>query len=129
MNPGPFAPESCTLTTRLPSHHFYVHCLITVFCVRFWYGKNKYDDDDDLTLCDLHRRFDLLSRFSLGSWYYAEYSTFTVLPEAYSYELRAGGYSGNIKHSVQKLIQWRNDGVAAASSDGGPLVVGSPRQF
>jgi len=25
--------------------------------------------------------------------------------------------------------QWRNDGVAAASSDGGQLVVGGPRQF
>jgi len=31
--------------------------------------------------------------------------------------------------TVQKLIQRRNDGVAAASSDGGPLVVGGPRQF
>ena len=27
------------------------------------------------------------------------------------------------------LTQWRNDGVAAASSDGGALVVGGPRQF
>jgi len=113
------------LTTRLPSHHFYVHCVITVFCVRFWYGKNKYDDDDDdLTLCDLHRRFDLLSRFSLGSWYYAEYSTFTVLPEAYNYELRAGGYSGNIP--CRNLFSGVTMGWLLRLVTGGPLVVGGP---
>ena len=26
---------------------FYVHCLISVFCVQVWYGINKYDGDDD----------------------------------------------------------------------------------
>ena len=25
---------------------FYVHCLISVFCVQVWYGINKYDGDD-----------------------------------------------------------------------------------
>jgi len=35
LNPGPSAPESSTLTTRLPSHPFY--CL--------GHFKNVYDDD------------------------------------------------------------------------------------
>ena len=30
-----------------------------------------------------------------GKWYYAEYSTFVVLPEAHNYKLRMSGYSGN----------------------------------
>ena len=30
-----------------------------------------------------------------GNWYYAEYSTFVVLPEAQNYKLQVAGYSGN----------------------------------
>jgi len=39
-------------------------------------------------------RFDLQSR-NTSRWYYAEYSTFRVRPEAYNYELTAAGYVGN----------------------------------
>ena len=35
---------------------------------------------------------------------------------------------GAILYSA-RCLQWLNDGVAAASSDGVPLVVGGPRQF
>ena len=38
-------------------------------------------------------RFDLQA--VNGSWYYAEYSTFVVLNEAYNYRLHVSGYSGN----------------------------------
>jgi len=41
-------------------------------------------------------RFDLQSSYS-GNWYYAEYSTFRVLSEAYNYTLQVGGFSGNAK--------------------------------
>ena len=40
-------------------------------------------------------RFDLQSRSNTSNWYYAEYSTFRVLPETYKYELLVAGYSGN----------------------------------
>jgi len=39
-------------------------------------------------------KFDLQSH-STGKWYYAEYSTFVVLPEAQNYKLQVAGYSGN----------------------------------
>ena len=39
-------------------------------------------------------RFDLQERTNL-SWYYAEYSSFVVLSEAYNYMLLVSGYSGN----------------------------------
>ena len=35
---------SCSFYGSLP--YFYVHCLISVFCVQFGM-VNKYDDDDD----------------------------------------------------------------------------------
>ena len=36
----------------------------------------------------------------------------------------------DLEHELMDWQQWRNDGLAAASSDGGtPLVVGDPRQF
>ena len=38
-------------------------------------------------------RFDLQTLN--GSWYWAEYSTFVVLGEAYNYRLNVSGYSGN----------------------------------
>jgi len=40
-------------------------------------------------------KFDLQSRSNTSNWYYAEYSTFRVLPERYKYELLVAGYSGN----------------------------------
>ena len=46
------------------------------------------------TTYDYTLRFDLQSR-STGKWYYAEYSTFVVLPEAQNYKLQVAGYSGN----------------------------------
>ena len=39
-------------------------------------------------------KFDLQSRKN-GNWYYAEYSTFVVLPEAQNFKLQVAGYSGN----------------------------------
>ena len=42
-------------------------------------------------------KFDLQSR-STGNWYYAEYSTFVVLPEAQNYKLQVAGYSGNASY-------------------------------
>jgi len=39
-------------------------------------------------------KFDLQSRKN-GNWYYAEYSTFIVLPEAQNFKLQVAGYSGN----------------------------------
>jgi len=46
------------------------------------------------TTYDYTLRFDLQSR-STGGWYYAEYSTFVVLPEIQNYKLQVAGYSGN----------------------------------
>ena len=39
-------------------------------------------------------KFDLQSR-NTGKWYYAEFSTFVVLPEAQNFKLQVAGYSGN----------------------------------
>ena len=39
-------------------------------------------------------RFDL-QQYGTGTWYYAEYSRFRVLPEPY-YALKVGGFSGNV---------------------------------
>jgi len=40
-------------------------------------------------------KFDLQS-LSTSNWYFAEYSTFRVLTEAYNYRLQVAGYSGNV---------------------------------
>jgi len=45
-------------------------------------------------------RFDLQERVNL-SWYYAEYSTFTILSEASNYTLRVSGYSGNAGNALR----------------------------
>jgi len=58
----------------------------------YWIGNDMLSyltTNDNYTL-----RFDLQSR-STGKWYYAEYSTFVVLPEARNYKLQVAGYSGN----------------------------------
>jgi len=39
-------------------------------------------------------KFDLQQR-NTGKWFYAEYSTFVVLPEAQNFKLQVAGYSGN----------------------------------
>ena len=58
----------------------------------YWLGNDLLSQ---LTLTGRYKlRFDLQSR-SNGSWYYAEYSTFTVLSEAEKYRMRVTGYSGN----------------------------------
>jgi len=59
----------------------------------YWIGNDVISylmtTNDNYTL-----RFDLQSRKN-GKWYYAEYSTFVVLPEAHNYKLQVAGYSGN----------------------------------
>ena len=50
-------------------------------------------------------RFDLQSR-DTGNWYYAEYSTFIVLSEAYNYTLLVRGFSGNVSRDA--LGAWHN---------------------
>jgi len=45
-------------------------------------------------------QFDLQSRNN-KKWYYAEYSTFRVLPEAGNYRLQVSGYSGNASNSFE----------------------------
>jgi len=44
LNPGPSAPESSTLTTRLPSHPFTYTTRLLFYCLGHF--KNVYDDDD-----------------------------------------------------------------------------------
>jgi len=44
-------------------------------------------------------RFDLQQDDS-GNWYYAEYSTFRVLSEAYNYTLQVAGFSGNASYDA-----------------------------
>jgi len=59
----------------------------------YWIGNDMLSyltTNDNYTL-----RFDLQLR-NTGNWYYAEYSTFVVLPEAHNYKLQVSGYSGNI---------------------------------
>ena len=62
----------------------------------YWLGNDRLSQ---LTLTAHYKlRFDLQSR-SNGSWYYAEYSTFRVLPEADNYRMYVSGYSGNVYDS------------------------------
>jgi len=57
----------------------------------YWLGNDLLSQ---LTLTGRYKlRFDLQALN--GSWYYAEYSTFVVLSEAYNYRLQVSGYSGN----------------------------------
>jgi len=58
----------------------------------YWIGNDMLSwltTNDNYTL-----RFDLQAR-STGKWFYAEYSTFVVLPEAQNYKLQVAGFSGN----------------------------------
>ena len=59
----------------------------------YWLGNDLLSQ---LTLTGRYKlKFDLQSRSNTSNWYWAEYSTFRVLPETYNYELKASGYSGN----------------------------------
>jgi len=58
----------------------------------YWLGNDLLSQ---LTVNHRYKlKFDLQSR-NHSYWYYAEYSTFRVLPERYNYELKVAGYSGN----------------------------------
>jgi len=58
----------------------------------FWIGNDMLSW---LTANNYYKlKFDLQSCKN-GNWYYAEYSTFVVLPEARNYKLQVAGYSGN----------------------------------
>jgi len=59
----------------------------------YWLGNDQLSQ---LTMTNRYKlRFDLQSRSNPSNWYYAEYSSFMVLPEAFNYELKVAGYSGN----------------------------------
>ena len=65
----------------------------------YWIGNDMLSyltTNDNYTL-----RFDLQQR-STGKWFYAEYSTFVVLPEAHNYKLQVAGYSGNAGYDSLK---------------------------
>ena len=55
-------------------------------------------------------RFDLQT--SNLSWYYAEYSSFIVLSEAWNYSIRVSGYSGNAEDAL-----WYSDGMMFSTYD------------
>ena len=58
----------------------------------YWLGNELLSQ---LTLTGRYKlKFDLQSR-NTSKWYWAEYSTFIVLTEAYNYRLLVYGYSGN----------------------------------
>jgi len=59
----------------------------------YWLGNEQLHQ---LTVNGRYKlRFDLQRRDTNGTWYYAEYSSFTVLSEATKYTLLVSGYSGN----------------------------------
>ena len=62
----------------------------------YWLGNDLLSQ---LTLSRRYKlRLDLQARNL--SWYYAEYSSFTVYGESRNYELRVSGYSGNAGDSL-----------------------------
>ena len=68
----------------------------------YWLGN---DEISQLTLTGRYKlRFDLQARNN-GRWYYAEYSTFRVLPELYNYRMYVYQYSGNAGNS----FGWHHD--------------------
>ena len=59
----------------------------------FWLGNDLLHQ---LTTSGQYKlRFDLQARDN-GSWYYAEYSSFTVFSESTNYRMQVSDYSGNI---------------------------------
>ena len=94
----------------------------------YWLGNDLLSQ---LTANNRYKlRFDLQQN-DTGNWYYAEYSWFKVLPEAYNYTLQVGGFSGNASHdafgfhhNVEKFTTFDrdNDGASvncAAQNAGG----------
>jgi len=68
----------------------------------YWLGNDLLSQ---LTANNRYKlRFDLQSLAS-GNWYYAEYSTFRVLSEAYNYTLQVAGFSGNASYDA---FGWQN---------------------
>ena len=66
----------------------------------YWLGNDLLSQ---LTANNRYKlRFDLQSR-DTGNWYYAEYSRFIVLSEAYNYELQVAGFSGNASFDALRL--------------------------
>ena len=62
----------------------------------YWLGNDLLSQ---LTLNGRYKlRFDLQT--TDGTWYYAEYSTFTVENETYNYQLQVSGFSGNVVHDA-----------------------------
>ena len=56
-------------------------------------------------------KFDLQSRSNTSNWYYAEYSTFMVMPEKYNYYLVVFGYSGNAGYDAFGSIKSHRGGL------------------
>ena len=63
----------------------------------FWLGNDLISQ---LSLTGNYKlRFDL-QKFGTNDWYWAEYTTFTVLGEASNYTLQVGGYSSNTSYDA-----------------------------
>ena len=58
----------------------------------YWLGNDLLSQ---LTQND-HYKLRLELQLRNHSWYWAEYSSFTILSEAYNYKLLVSGYSGNV---------------------------------
>jgi len=69
----------------------------------YWLGNELLSQ---LTLNHRYKlKFDLQSWSNTSNWYHAEYSTFRVLSEAYNYQLKVAGYSGN---AGRNSLSWHN---------------------
>jgi len=63
----------------------------------YWLGNDLLSQ---LTANNRYKlKFDL-QQDGTGNWYYAEYSTFTVLSEADNYTLQVDGFSGNASYDA-----------------------------
>jgi len=65
----------------------------------YWLGNEL------LSQLTVNHRYKLRFDIQSGNWYYAEYSTFRVLSEAYNYELVGSVYLGNL---YDALTQYHN---------------------
>ena len=66
----------------------------------YWLGNDLLSE---LTLNGRYKlRVDLQA--TNHTWYYAEYSTFTVQNEANSYQLRVSGFSGNLGYKTLYVL-------------------------
>ena len=79
----------------------------------YWLGNELLSQ---LTVNNRYKlRFDLQPRSNTSNWYYAEYSTFRVLIEAYNYTLQVAGYSGNAGRDAFGYIH--HDGMMFSTYD------------